>query len=151
MRLIFDSHSREKHIAANYIRLPHPCFANYSNWQSRDVLSPLSWYKSYPEHTAWIWIWMTKRRGTTSDNGFIFQKNKRKEKKNPVSCFRNNPIYPLLSTWISTWMEPKELNSSLTYLITTVHWGLRKQSRLEYRLGCFSIDFEGIWLEPFFL
>ena len=25
-------------------------------------------------HTAWIWIWMTKRRGATSDNGFIFKK-----------------------------------------------------------------------------
>ena len=25
-------------------------------------------------HTAWIWIWMTKRPGTTSDNGFIFKK-----------------------------------------------------------------------------
>ena len=23
-------------------------------------------------HTAWIWIWMMKRRGTTSDNGFMF-------------------------------------------------------------------------------
>ena len=22
-------------------------------------------------HTAWIWIWMTKRRGANSDNGFI--------------------------------------------------------------------------------
>jgi hypothetical protein len=28
----------------------------------------------------------------------------RKEKeKNPVIQFGNNPIYPLLSTWISTW------------------------------------------------
>ena len=32
-----------------------------------------------------------------------------KEKKNPVSGFGNNPIYPLLSTWISTWTEPEAL------------------------------------------
>ena len=25
-------------------------------------------------HTAWIGIWMTKRPGATSDNGFIFKK-----------------------------------------------------------------------------
>ena len=37
-------------------------------------------------HTAWIWIWMTKRPGATSDNCFIFKKinenlnNKREEK-----------------------------------------------------------------------
>ena len=30
-----------------------------------------------------------------------------KRKKNPVGGFGNNPIYPLLSTWISTWMEPE--------------------------------------------
>ena len=29
--------------------------------------------------------------------------------KNPVGRFANNPIYPLLSTWISTWMEPEAL------------------------------------------
>ena len=25
-------------------------------------------------HTAWIWIWLTKKQGATSDNGFIFKK-----------------------------------------------------------------------------
>jgi hypothetical protein len=42
---------------------------------------------------------MVKRPGATSDNGFIFKKinenEKRKEKKNPVGRFGNNPIYPL--------------------------------------------------------
>ena len=46
-------------------------------------------YKSHLVfHTAWIWIWITKRRGTTSDNGFIFKKiikNKR-EKRKKKSC-----------------------------------------------------------------
>ena len=34
-------------------------------------------------HTDWIWIWITKRPGATSDNGFIFKEmnKKRKEKK----------------------------------------------------------------------
>jgi hypothetical protein len=53
---------------------------------------------------------MTKKPGATSDNGFIFKKIMKikieKRKKNPVSHFGNNPIYPLLSTWISTWTEP---------------------------------------------
>ena len=42
---------------------------------------------------------MTKRPGATSDNGFISKKinenQKRKEKKNPVGGFWNNPIYTL--------------------------------------------------------
>ena len=50
-------------------------------------------------HTAWIWIWMTKRQGTTFVNGFIFKKINEnlniKEKKDPVGGFWNNPIYPL--------------------------------------------------------
>ena len=33
-----------------------------------------------------------------------------KEKKNSVGSFGNNPIYPLLPTWISTWTEPEALN-----------------------------------------
>ena len=36
-------------------------------------------------------------------------KLKYKRKKNPVGGFGNNPIYPLLSTWISTWTEPEAL------------------------------------------
>ena len=54
---------------------------------------------------------MTKRPGATSDNGFIFEKKKENKniKKNPVGGFGNNPIYPLLSTWISTWTEPEAL------------------------------------------
>ena len=48
------------------------CFVNLqpfgSEWQkiSNFTLSSL--------HTAWIGIWMTKRPGATSDNGFIFKK-----------------------------------------------------------------------------
>ena len=42
---------------------------------------------------------MIKRRGATSDNGFIFTKINEneniKEKKDPVCSFWNNPIYPL--------------------------------------------------------
>jgi hypothetical protein len=29
--------------------------------------------------------------------------------KKEKSHFGNNPIYPLLSTWISTWTEPEAL------------------------------------------
>jgi hypothetical protein len=32
--------------------------------------------------------------------------NEKRKKPNPVSGFGNNPIYPVLSTWISTWTEP---------------------------------------------
>ena len=55
---------------------------------------------------------MTKRPGATSDNDFIFKKINEniKEKKNPMDGNGNNPIYPLLSTWISTWTEPEVLN-----------------------------------------
>ena len=53
---------------------------------------------------------MTKRQGAISDNGFIFKKINQnqniKEEKNPASRFGNYPIYPVLSTWISTWTEP---------------------------------------------
>ena len=53
------------------------------------------------------------QNGTTSDNGFIFEKINEieniKEKKNPVGCFGNNPIYPLLSIWINNWTEPMTL------------------------------------------
>ena len=54
---------------------------------------------------------MTKRPGATSDNGFIFKtiNQKRKDRKKPVGGFENDPIYPLLSTWISTWTEPEVL------------------------------------------
>ena len=56
---------------------------------------------------------MSKRPDATSDNGFISKKINEnenvKEKKNPVGGFGNNPIYPLLSTWISTWTEPEAL------------------------------------------
>ena len=46
---------------------------------------------------------MTKRPGTTSDNGVIFKeinekKNIKEKKKIPVDGFWNDPIYPLLST-----------------------------------------------------
>ena len=56
---------------------------------------------------------MTKRQGAISDNGFIFKKINQnqniKEEKNPASRFGNYPIYPVLSTWISTWTEPEAL------------------------------------------
>ena len=56
---------------------------------------------------------MTKKPGATSDNGFKFKKNNEikieKRKKIPVSRFGNNPIYPLLFSWISTWTEPEAL------------------------------------------
>ena len=29
--------------------------------------------------------------------------------KNPVNGNGNNPIYPFLSTWITTWTEPEAL------------------------------------------
>ena len=59
-------------------------------------------------HTAWMGIWMTKRRDSTSDNAFTFKKinENKKRSKNPASRFGNNPICPLLSTWISIWTEP---------------------------------------------
>jgi hypothetical protein len=50
----------------------------------------------------------------SSDNGFIFKeinKNEnRKWKKNPVIGNVNNPIYPLLSTWITTLTDPEALS-----------------------------------------
>jgi hypothetical protein len=58
---------------------------------------------------------MTKRPGTTSDNGFILKKNfkfkykYKREKKYPMVGFGNNPIYPLLSNWTSTWTGPEAL------------------------------------------
>jgi hypothetical protein len=54
---------------------------------------------------------MTKRPGATFDNGFMLniQMKSRIEKRIKKSCFGNNPIYPLLSTWISTWTEPEAL------------------------------------------
>jgi hypothetical protein len=33
-----------------------------------------------------------------------------KRKKNPVGGFGNNPIYPLLSNWISTWTRLEALH-----------------------------------------
>ena len=51
----------------------------------------------------------------TSENGFIFRKINenwstiKQGKKNLASHFGNYPIYPLLSTWISTWTEPEAL------------------------------------------
>jgi len=56
---------------------------------------------------------MTKGRAAASDNGFIFGKVNEgeniKEKKISASRFENYPIYPLLSTWISTWTQPEAL------------------------------------------
>ena len=55
---------------------------------------------------------MTKRPGATSDNGFIFRKIneiKIEKGKKSVSRFGNNYNYPLLSTWIGTWVEPYAL------------------------------------------
>ena len=55
---------------------------------------------------------MIKRKGATSDNGFIFTKINEneniKEKKKSASHFGKYPIYSLLSTWIST-SEPEAL------------------------------------------
>ena len=55
------------------------------------------------KHNAWIWIWMTKRQGATSDNGFKFKNINENyninEKKISASYFRNDLIYQLLSTW----------------------------------------------------
>ena len=62
-------------------------------------------------HTAWIWIWITKRPGSTSENGFIF-KNEINSQKNwliqlfsrPKSHIRQGPTIfskvQLNSEWI---------------------------------------------------
>ena len=62
-------------------------------------------------HTAWIWIWMTKRPGVTSDGNFSSYLIRRSGYgwlfPFPVGGNGNNPIYPLLSTVLSTWTEPE--------------------------------------------
>ena len=68
---------------------------NLPHQKSQGAESPKS------KHTAWIWIWMTKRPGVTSDGncsclirksgyGLLFPF--------PVGGNGNNTIYPLLST-----------------------------------------------------
>jgi hypothetical protein len=42
---------------------------------------------------------------------YLKKKKIENRKKKPVSENGNNPIYPLLSTWITTWMEPEALYS----------------------------------------
>ena len=42
----------------------------------------------FSHHTAWIGIWMTKRPGATSDNGFIFKKSNENIKEKKRSCGR---------------------------------------------------------------
>ena len=61
----------------NYNKISRKTFSNSEYF---DILVILLTY-----HTAWIWIWMTKRWGDTSDKGFIFKKMNWsiKEKKNP--------------------------------------------------------------------
>jgi len=53
-------------------------------------------------HTAWIWIWMTKRPGVTSDGNFSSCLIRRSEYvwlfPFPVGGNGNDTIYPLLST-----------------------------------------------------
>jgi hypothetical protein len=44
-----------------------------------------------------------------SDNGKKIDENEKRKKPNPVSGFGNNPIYPVLSTWISTWIVQEAL------------------------------------------
>ena len=54
----------------------------------------------------WIWIWMTKRRGATSDNSFILKRNKwklkfKREKKIPIQAvWCTNNFYQV--TWDKT-------------------------------------------------
>ena len=54
---------------------------------------------------------MTKRPGDTLDKGSKFRKinEKKKREKKLVSRFGNNTIYPLLSTWVSTWTVSEAL------------------------------------------
>ena len=52
--------------------------SKYVVYKQIDVTSvvEVSIYKPLSSHTAWIWIWMTKRLGASSDNGFILEKKK---------------------------------------------------------------------------
>jgi hypothetical protein len=57
---------------------------------------------------------MTKRPLLTVVSFFKENESRnRRERKNPVSRIGNNPIYPLLSPWISTWTEPEALFFSI--------------------------------------
>ena len=48
-------------------------------------------------HTAWIGIWMTKRPGAISDDGFVFKKinenREKKRKKDPLGGLWKNPFF----------------------------------------------------------
>ena len=51
------------------------------------------------QHTAWIGIWITKRPGATSDNGFILEKkNKKLTIKDQKRSYGRFWIYQLIST-----------------------------------------------------
>ena len=62
-------------------------------------------------HTASIWFWMAKDVGVASGGNFSSYLIRRSEYgwlfPFPVGGNENNAIYPLLSTWISTWTEPE--------------------------------------------
>ena len=45
--------------------------------------------------------------------------NLKKKGKNPVSRLRNNPIYALIFTWISTWTELEALVDKGQFLRTS--------------------------------
>ena len=57
------------------------CFTLYAKKSKKNMA------QKFGAHTAWIWIWMTKRPGATSNNGFLFKQInenlniKEKEKK----------------------------------------------------------------------
>ena len=70
------------------------------------------------EHTTWIWIWMTKRPVSTSENGFIFKEiiKNQNVKKKKKSCgwhntnltqsiqWQNAHIFFFQSSWEVHWI-----------------------------------------------
>ena len=70
-------------------------------WKKFEFLTAKHWLSWLP-HTAWIWIWMTKRPGVASDGNFSSYLISRSW-YNHFRSFSmggngNNTIYPLLST-----------------------------------------------------
>ena len=87
----------------------HPCHRSLAHDHAPDYTSAMN--------TARIWIWMTKRPGVTCDgnfNSYLICRNWYNHFRSfPMSGNGNNTIYPLLSTWITTWTKPEALYDSV--------------------------------------
>ena len=80
----------------------------------------------YDRHTAWIWIWMAKRPGVSSDLFQVYSNNvwcnkfRSKHISNTVLCLLRNSMHQtLLGTY--TILKSHELILRYSYLSTFIH------------------------------